>query len=274
VTVTVNTPPVANAGADRTVAGSASVTLDGTGSSDANGGTLAYAWTQTAGPAVTLTGAATAQPTFTSPANPSTLTFELSVEDGEGETDTDTVTITVVDPPVLRVTTAHSCQRQGATLGLQLKPLGPTTTFELATSNSGLLPVSRMSVDATGLTVRPRSTRSGVASVTITARNAGGSTTLVVRVLVGTNGDDVLKGSAMSGIILARGGDDVANGKDARDLLCGGDGDDRLRGGFSADVLYGEGGNDRLRGGAGDDLLVGGPGQNQLTPRGLRLPAF
>ncbi len=46
-----NTPPVANALAAQTVTTSAAVALDGSGSSDANGDTLTYAWTLTAKPA-------------------------------------------------------------------------------------------------------------------------------------------------------------------------------------------------------------------------------
>ena len=71
--------------------------MDGTGSSDLD--LLTYSWTQTSGPAVTLTGATTAQPTFTAPAGPATLTFELSVCDAGPLCDTDTVTITVNGPP-------------------------------------------------------------------------------------------------------------------------------------------------------------------------------
>ncbi|HMJ76080.1 MAG TPA: PKD domain-containing protein, partial [Iamia sp.] len=99
VVITVNAPPSASAGPDQVVAPGATVTLDGTGSSDPEAGVLDYAWVQTAGPAVTLTGADTASPTFTAPAV-GVLTFELTVTDDNGATDTDTVTITVNGPPV------------------------------------------------------------------------------------------------------------------------------------------------------------------------------
>jgi subtilisin-like proprotein convertase family protein len=102
-TITVDPPPnsapVADAGDDQEVNAGDTVTLDGTGSTDPDDDELSYSWVQTAGPAVTLTGANTAQPTFTAPTGPATLTFELTVGDGE-LTDTDTVTITVNGIPV------------------------------------------------------------------------------------------------------------------------------------------------------------------------------
>ena len=76
--------PTANAGPDQTINEppvGQTVNLNGNGSSDPNGDTLSYAWTQTAGPSVTLTGANTATPSFTAPAGPATLTFQLQVCD-------------------------------------------------------------------------------------------------------------------------------------------------------------------------------------------------
>jgi hypothetical protein len=96
VTVT-NRAPVAGAGADAGAAPGQLVTLDGTGSSDPDAGdTLTYAWTQTAGTQVALSSAAAASPTFSAPLAAGTLTFSLTVSDGEAASAPDTVTITVV----------------------------------------------------------------------------------------------------------------------------------------------------------------------------------
>jgi len=76
-----NTQSVANAGPDQNAASSAVVTLNGTGSSDADNDTLTYKWTQTGGPTVTLSSDTNVSPTFTSPVGPAVLTFELKVGD-------------------------------------------------------------------------------------------------------------------------------------------------------------------------------------------------
>jgi len=96
---TVSEPPVADAGPDQLVDLGDTVTLDGTGSGDPEDDPLDHGWTQTAGPAVSLTGATTATPTFTSPEGPATLTFELTVTDDAGLTDTDTVDVVVNGKP-------------------------------------------------------------------------------------------------------------------------------------------------------------------------------
>ena len=80
-----NTSPSANAGANQEVNRGEVVTLTGSGT-DPEGQTLTYRWTQTAGPDVTggagfLTGAS---PTFTAPAEVSTIRFELRVTDPGG----------------------------------------------------------------------------------------------------------------------------------------------------------------------------------------------
>lgn len=78
-----NQAPLANAGANQTVGFGDTVTLDGSASSDSDLDALTYAWTQTAGPAVSLNLTNPAKPTFTTPNMATTLTFSLVVNDGK-----------------------------------------------------------------------------------------------------------------------------------------------------------------------------------------------
>ena len=100
VTISVtNLPPTANAGDDQTVDEGAEVTLDGSGSSGLAGDGRTYAWTQTGGTTVILTGANTITATFTAPtrqtADDGEFEFTLTVRDAAGAEDTDTVAISV-----------------------------------------------------------------------------------------------------------------------------------------------------------------------------------
>jgi predicted RNA-binding protein with TRAM domain len=96
----VNLPPVADAGPDRIVNEGDTVTLDGSNSSDPDDSVASYLWTQTAGPAVTLSDPTAAQTTFSAPvvgAGGASLTFMLRVTDGFGSEATDTCIVNITN---------------------------------------------------------------------------------------------------------------------------------------------------------------------------------
>ncbi len=97
VTITVaNRPPAANAGADQSAAVGASITLDGSASSDPDGDALSYAWSFVsvpAGSAATLNDPASVSPGFTID-EPGSYVVSLVVSDGQAPSAADTVTIT------------------------------------------------------------------------------------------------------------------------------------------------------------------------------------
>lgn len=74
--------------------------------------------------------------------------------------------------------------------------------------------------------------------------------------LHGGRDDDELIGTA---------GDDVIRGRNGDDALYGFDGADRLIGGRGFDVIEGGAGNDRLNGGRGEDRMFGGDGNDRLN---------
>jgi Ca2+-binding RTX toxin-like protein len=68
--------------------------------------------------------------------------------------------------------------------------------------------------------------------------------------IVGTPGNDVIRGTSEADVIVGGGGKDIIDGLAKDDYICGGKG---------ADKLYGSFGNDRISGGGGNDTIDGGP---------------
>lgn len=131
VTINVyNTTPTADAGPSQTVASIASVILDGTASQDGDGHSLAYSWQQVSGPAVTLIGADTAQPTFTAPYGPATVGFQLTVDDGHSGESSASVSVSVLPIPGLDLASA---------IVANYKPETLQSSFTVKVTNPGTL---------------------------------------------------------------------------------------------------------------------------------------
>jgi hypothetical protein len=101
ITATVaNSAPVANAGTEQAVAVGATVTLNGLGSTDANGDVLLYKWVLTYKPAsssASLSSLTAAQPTFTADVA-GVYVASLIVNDGKVDSTVSTVAITASAP--------------------------------------------------------------------------------------------------------------------------------------------------------------------------------
>ena len=93
-----NTIPVANAGSDASSVGATVLTLDGSGSVDADGDNITYLWTiasQPAGGTATLSGATTPTPTISTGEVTGDYVVSLVVRDTFSSSAADTVTITI-----------------------------------------------------------------------------------------------------------------------------------------------------------------------------------
>lgn len=93
---TANSAPVANAGPDQNVTTGTLVTLDGSGSSDADSDELTYSWvlvSQPAGGTASLSSSTVVNPTFTANVD-GAYVFSLVVNDGELNSTADSVIIT------------------------------------------------------------------------------------------------------------------------------------------------------------------------------------
>jgi len=127
---TANRPPVADAGADRTIEATGAttpVTLDGTASSDPDGDALSYEWRDSGGNLVATTATAVVALPL------GARTFTLTVNDGHGGTSTDTVTATVRD------TTAPAIASVAASPNLLSPPNHKMVPVTLTVSSADLV---------------------------------------------------------------------------------------------------------------------------------------
>jgi hypothetical protein len=93
-----NQQPIADAGADQIEPSGTTIFLDGSNSSDPDGDSLSYAWTQVSGPNVTLYDAGSSQSSFALPTegvDGQIFSFQLTVKDPEGLQSIDTCSVKV-----------------------------------------------------------------------------------------------------------------------------------------------------------------------------------
>jgi hypothetical protein len=117
-----NVAPVAKAGTAQNVTTGSAITLDGSGSSDANGDTLTYAWTITskpAGSAATLSNATSVKPTLTTD-KAGDYVFSLVASDGKLTSTVSTVTVSAAVANVAPIAKAGTAQNvtTGSTITL------------------------------------------------------------------------------------------------------------------------------------------------------------
>jgi len=134
---------------------------------DPQGSPLTYSWTQVAGPNVTLTGTTTPELSFTAPAAPATLEFELVVNDGYVSSEPARITILVENfaPQVM---------------ALQLSPDAPRTLDDL------VLNAATEDPDGDPLTVTYTWRRNGVVVPSVTGATYPASLTTRDDVIVAT----------------------------------------------------------------------------------------
>lgn len=117
ISTVANMPPIANAGPDQTRVEGALVSLDGGLSNDPDGDLISYLWSQTAGPAITLSDDTSEAPSFIAPLIGTAgvqMAFSLQVSDGDplnplSATDETIVSLANVnDPPSCELAVANN----------------------------------------------------------------------------------------------------------------------------------------------------------------------
>lgn len=187
---TENAPPVANAGNDRSALLGQTVILDGTGSTDADGDTLTYAWTMLSKPAgsVSVLSSATAEkPSFVVDES-GDYVVRLVVNDGQSDSAPDTIRIstentvplaraganrTVDVGTVVQLDGSNSADPDGNALTfawtLSSRPSGSAATLANATTAKPSFTADVAGSFVARLVVNDGALSSGPATVTITA---------------------------------------------------------------------------------------------------------
>ncbi len=213
--------------------------------------------------------------------------FTYKVNDGSLDSNVATVSITVNavnDAPTVVVTPGGSCfdapsvsGSMNLTVGDVESPPG-TLTLSGSSNNTALVPNSNIVFGGSGanrtITITAAPKKTGTATITVLVSDGQATGMVTITVIVGSDKNETLNGTAGADMIFGLGGKNTINGNAGNDLICGGngvdtisggDGDDTIDGGNGDDVLRGDAGNDILRGETGNDRLEGGGDNDTLT---------
>ncbi len=133
VTAKVHDKPIAKISAPPRSRPGETVLLDGRASSDPEGATLTYQWSQTNGPSVSLDNPTSGQPSFRSPAvtRETSLTFRLIVSDGSLTSEPATISHVIEPAPPLLEAIPDQTVNEGDTFELNLAPIAKGFKLEL-----------------------------------------------------------------------------------------------------------------------------------------------
>jgi hypothetical protein len=195
IVASANSAPVANAGAAQSVLTGATATLNGTGSTDANGDTLTYSWVLSAptGSSAALTSSTESQPSFLADIS-GTYVASLIVNDGKVNSVVSTTRVTAATAntaPVANAGTAQtvtvtatvtldgtaSTDANGDTLTykwvLSTKPTGSSTVLLLSTTSRPTFVPDTVGVYVATLVVNDGRADSAASTVPVTATATG-----------------------------------------------------------------------------------------------------
>ncbi len=195
IVASANSAPVANAGAAQSVLTGATATLNGTGSTDANGDTLTYSWVLSAptGSSAALTSSTESQPSFLADIS-GTYVASLIVNDGKVNSVVSTTRVTAATAntaPVANAGTAQtvtvtatvtldgtaSTDANGDTLTykwvLSTKPTGSSTVLLLSTTSRPTFVPDTVGVYVATLVVNDGRADSVASTVPVTATATG-----------------------------------------------------------------------------------------------------
>jgi hypothetical protein len=150
-------------------------------------------------------------------------------------------------------------------------------TLSATSSNTAVVPLANISFGGSGAnrTVTINAVPQAIlafSDVTITVSDGTLTSSINIRVIVGTNASETITINTVPGgvttlgsdMIFGRNGDDTINAGAGNDLVCGGNSGGTINGGLGDDTLDGGNGNDTLQGGDGNDHLLGGNGTDTL----------
>jgi hypothetical protein len=179
-------------------------------------------------------------------------------------------------PPTIQVGYGQCNAETTGTVNLlvgDVETAAGSLTLSATSSNTAVVPLNGITFGGSGAnrTLRVKAnTLSNVAfsDLTITVSDGTFTSSINVRVIVGTNKNEVINiGTTTVGtdMIFGGNGDDTINAGAGNDLVCGGNGGGTINGGLGDDTLDGGNGNDTLIGGDGNDHLFGGNGNDTMT---------
>ena len=178
------------------------------------------------------------------------------------------------DAPTIEVSAGMSCSTtaNGGSFALTVDDNEQDVedlTMSVASTNPALVPNANVVFGGSGadrsVAITATSNSSGTAVLTIGVSDGWNTTTLTIRVRVGTDANESFTGTVGSDLLVGGAGTDSLAGLGGADVLCGGQGVDTASGGEGNDAVEGAQGADILSGGAGADVLRGGQGDDSLT---------